>query len=98
MPAWLITNKKKKSNLHYTRGITPKRVTSGGIHLHGLAPGSMFRNGCIENFHFALRRCDWLEQLREYAASNEMFCSFYYHHSTHVKELRVKETSSFRIN
>ena len=26
-------------NLHYTRGITPKRVTSGGDHLHGLAPG-----------------------------------------------------------
>ena len=29
----------KKSNLHYTRGITPKRVTSGGAHLRGLAPG-----------------------------------------------------------
>ena len=28
-----------KSNLPYTRGITPKRVTSGGIHLCGLAPG-----------------------------------------------------------
>ena len=28
-----------KSNLHYTRGITPKRVTSGGAHLHGLALG-----------------------------------------------------------
>ena len=28
-----------KSNLHYTRGITPKRATSGGIHLRGLAPG-----------------------------------------------------------
>ena len=24
---------------HYTRDITPKRVTSGGIHLRGLAPG-----------------------------------------------------------
>ena len=24
--------------LHYTRGITPKRVTKGGIHLRGLAP------------------------------------------------------------
>ena len=23
----------------YTRDITPKHVTSGGIHLHGLAPG-----------------------------------------------------------
>ena len=30
-----------------------------------------FRNGCIENFHFVLRRSDWLEQLREYAASNQ---------------------------
>ena len=29
----------QKSNLHYTRGITPKRVTSGGAHLSGLAPG-----------------------------------------------------------
>ena len=28
-----------KPNLHYTRGITPKRVTSGKIHLRGLAPG-----------------------------------------------------------
>ena len=31
-----ISNQK---NFHYTRGITPKRVTSGGVHLHGLAPG-----------------------------------------------------------
>ena len=29
----------KKSNLHYTRGITPKHVTSGGVHLRDLAPG-----------------------------------------------------------
>ena len=29
----------KKSNLHYTRDITPKHVTSGGIRLRGLAPG-----------------------------------------------------------
>ena len=28
---------KKKSNLHYTGGITSKRVTSDGIHLCGLA-------------------------------------------------------------
>ena len=27
------------SNLHYARMITPKRVTSGGVHLRGLAPG-----------------------------------------------------------
>ena len=30
---------KIKSNLHYTRRITPKRVTSCGAHLRGLAPG-----------------------------------------------------------
>ena len=29
----------KGSNLHYTRRITPKRVTSCGAHLRGLAPG-----------------------------------------------------------
>ena len=29
----------KKSNHHYTRGITPKRVTSGGVHLFSLAHG-----------------------------------------------------------
>ena len=28
-----------KSNLHYTRSITSKRVTSGGSHLRGLTPG-----------------------------------------------------------
>ena len=31
--------KSKKSNRHYTHGITPKRVTSGGAILRGLAPG-----------------------------------------------------------
>ena len=30
---------KKIINLHYARGITPKRVTSGGGHFCGLAPG-----------------------------------------------------------
>ena len=34
-----VTFTLKKSNLHYTRGITPKRVTSGRAHLRGLAPG-----------------------------------------------------------
>ena len=29
----------KKSNLSYTRGIKPKRVTSGVVHLCDLAPG-----------------------------------------------------------
>ena len=33
------TGQKIKSNLHYTRRITPKRVTSYGAHLRGLAPG-----------------------------------------------------------
>ena len=32
-------NQKSKSNLHYTRRITPKRVTSCGAHLRGSAPG-----------------------------------------------------------
>ena len=30
---------KIKSNFHYTRRITPKRVTSCGAHLRGLVPG-----------------------------------------------------------
>ena len=35
----LIANESnQKLNLHCTRGITPKRVTSGGAHLRGLAP------------------------------------------------------------
>ena len=29
----------KKSNLHYAPSIMSKRVTSGGVHLRGLAPG-----------------------------------------------------------
>ena len=32
-------SKSKKSNLHYTRHVTPKRVTSCWAHLRGLAPG-----------------------------------------------------------
>ena len=32
--------KEFKSNLHYTRDITPKRVTSGGVHLRALALGN----------------------------------------------------------
>ena len=31
--------RKWKFNLHYTRDITLKRVKSGGVHLHDLAPG-----------------------------------------------------------
>ena len=29
----------KKSNLHYTHGITPKNATSSGAHIRCLAPG-----------------------------------------------------------
>ena len=29
-----------KLNLHYTRSITTKRVTSGEAHLRGIAPGN----------------------------------------------------------
>ena len=29
----------KNQNLHYTRGIMPNRVASGGAHLRCLAPG-----------------------------------------------------------
>ena len=35
----MIGSLRIKSNLHYTRCITSKYVTSGGIHLRGLAPG-----------------------------------------------------------
>ena len=37
----IITLRHQKPNIHYkyTRGITPKRVTSDGIHLCGFAPG-----------------------------------------------------------
>ena len=34
----MCKDQKIKSNLHYTRGITQKRVTSGGARLRGLAP------------------------------------------------------------
>ena len=33
------SSRKKKSSFHYTQGITPKRVTSCGAHLRGLAHG-----------------------------------------------------------
>ena len=35
----LIQTLARKSNLHYTRGITLKRATSGGAHFRSLAPG-----------------------------------------------------------
>ena len=41
LPFFLLFNKRNilKSNLHYTRGITPQRVTSGGAHLRDLTLG-----------------------------------------------------------
>ena len=38
----LRTLGKKKKNSHYTRYITPKRVTSGWTHLHGLVSATQF--------------------------------------------------------
>ena len=35
----IVQHTAHKSYLHYTRGITLKRITSGGIHLRGLALG-----------------------------------------------------------
>ena len=34
-----------ESNLHDAHGIAPKRVTSGGVHLCGLAPGQQEKHG-----------------------------------------------------
>ena len=39
-----------KSNLHYTRDITPKRVTSGGAHFRGLAPGLHSSEGTLQRW------------------------------------------------
>ena len=39
MPKTGKSNPFEKKNLYYTRDITPKRVTSGGAHLRGIAPG-----------------------------------------------------------
>ena len=39
-----------KKNLHYSRGITPKRVTSGGVHLRGLAPGQHSSEGTSQRW------------------------------------------------
>ena len=38
-PRFQGINRSQKSNLYCIRDITPKRVTSGGVHLRGLAPG-----------------------------------------------------------
>ena len=64
------------------------------------APERMYQNGCTENILFAFRRCDWLEQLREYAASDEIFLfillpPFYLiPNYTHT----LKKSSSLRIH
>ena len=34
-----LNNHSNQKHLNYSRGITPKRVTRGGIHLRGLEPG-----------------------------------------------------------
>ena len=39
---WLLTGRTQahsQSDLHYTRGVTPKRAISGGVHLRGVVPG-----------------------------------------------------------
>ena len=38
-----LSRPNQKINLHYTRGITPKRTTSDGAHLGSLAPGQHHR-------------------------------------------------------
>ena len=47
-----ILSSHQKPDLHHTRGITPKRVTSGGAHLRGLAPG---QHSCAETLQLASR-------------------------------------------
>ena len=39
MKKLVVMKKAIEINLHNTRGITPKRVISGGVHLRSLAPG-----------------------------------------------------------
>ena len=46
---------KLKSNLHYTRDITPKRVTSSGIHLRGLGPGQHSSEETSEGWRHCVR-------------------------------------------
>ena len=52
----------RKSNLYCTRGVTPKRVTSGGIHLRDLAPDA--QHSAEETWHW----CDWR------GISNSLLC------------------------
>ena len=56
--AWF--DSRKKSNLHYTRGNTLKRVSSGGAHLRGLAPG---QHSPKETAVSCWRHCVWFDRL-----------------------------------
>ena len=42
----------KKSNLYYTRGITPKHVTSGRAHLRGEVSGQQLRRNVPAKANF----------------------------------------------
>ena len=44
-----------KSNLYYTRGITSKRVTSGGALLSGLAPGQHSSKETTQRWRHCIR-------------------------------------------
>ena len=46
-----------KSNLHYTRRITPKRVTSCGAHFRGLAPGQHSSEEMLQRWRVVLTLC-----------------------------------------
>ena len=46
--------RKSKSNFYNTRGITPKRETSGGAHFRGLAPG---QNRTVTSVASRRRQC-----------------------------------------
>ena len=65
---------------------------SGQVKRRVATPAAYFAMVSTKNFHFVFRRCDWLDQLREYAASNEIFCLFlfYYHHSTPFRTTRLR--------
>ena len=53
-------------------GVAIKAIAIGAG-IIGSIHGRIYWNGCTENFHFAFRRCGWLHQLRDYAASNKIF-------------------------
>ena len=53
----------EKSNLHYTRGITLKRVTSDGTHFCGLAPGQQSSEETSQRWRQCVR-FDWPGRIR----------------------------------